>query len=1066
MKSNSSVLKEIIDRNNIYSAICAYKSYSRSLDHDTKNKIYDTDMFNFESVEEIIKRVQNNIKSIMTTDKKFECNVRLRPKKLTDGQVIYRPVHYAKSQIDLISMVTILNFFVYKFNSNKRDLSDLSKLIPENFYGSIPSSEYVELYIPWKRKYSEFMDKYVEILEKNNFKGSEEYELTLDLKNFFPSVNPKIIIAIIYSFEHFGEYELNDLVEAVSKLIIIKINSKSKSREYYISSGVDEDRVEKFMESGLTKGLPQGLPQSYFFANLVMSKISNITYELFEGQQIFYVDDSYIFTDKKIDNLEDSIIKLNERINTYFNGQIKEIKVVSEFDINDEIDYCIEFHTVGKSNLVKITKKKRVNIQLFLTMKEVSTISYDIVLSKSASVDESLLKKSTELKKMISNLLLKNEYFSQEDIKKLKRYNKFFEYRVMLLESKLSGQRIDVTELIGEFRNVSEYSVNDILNHINETIFEIQLVESYKYATNDQKKIIIDIIKIIENKIYSKSIKTSSKYYSSLICSKYIDNNFSYNLSHYHIRKIYKNENSVYTNEFETRLSMLKLLVGKIQYIINNKSTLNELPNISPNIKLHGAYFDYAFHSSDFIKRSIFNLIISQFLKIDFNNSKSIYKINNLPIHYLEYRFMMFIRSDKTDINHLEKVLLYIINDDDLNLNSKTIDSNIYEAMSHIQYNISNFYYIDNLIKLHFHVASLWANGSLFFYDYTNHNQLHSISLIKNSNLINSVIDSISLNEQEKYVLYSSAYLHDISLVLFPTKTEIQKLNHNIAKRMKKVKRNNYRIKTGLTHQKYTENHKKNYNDFNSKFQYYNEIKSMIRREHHNKSATYLTCASEKFNYFNNDEIKSIAEISKNHGVNIEEINKIRSKLPQKMMIRKLSYLLRFVDNLDITSERVYEQSYYNNLEFFGNLTRFHWLSHLITNQSTIFSEYEYVEKNHKVIERVYIEVHVVSMGSNLIEYEVPGFINVENEMGRTNIIIDNSNNKHKLAEVNETFAWFYTKNHWLFNDLFHFQKYINNNQKTLIKTQFYIRLIQDEIKDISIINELKNNPEYKKIFL
>ena len=51
-------------------------------------------------------------------------------------------------------------------------------------------------------------------------------------------------------------------------------------------------------------GIPQGLPQSYFFGNLCMIEVKRLLMkdECFKGDAYFYVDDSVIYIQAKLDD--------------------------------------------------------------------------------------------------------------------------------------------------------------------------------------------------------------------------------------------------------------------------------------------------------------------------------------------------------------------------------------------------------------------------------------------------------------------------------------------------------------------------------------------------------------------------------------------------------------------------------------------------------------------------------------------------------------------------------------------------------------------------------------------
>ena len=79
----------------------------------------------------------------------------------------------------------------------------------------------------------------------------------------------------------------------------------------YYPDGADLTNVPLYMNCGVT----QGLPQSYFFGNLCMVEVKKhlMKEEIFKGDAYFYVDDSVIYIQSKLSEIEfsDKITKLN-----------------------------------------------------------------------------------------------------------------------------------------------------------------------------------------------------------------------------------------------------------------------------------------------------------------------------------------------------------------------------------------------------------------------------------------------------------------------------------------------------------------------------------------------------------------------------------------------------------------------------------------------------------------------------------------------------------------------------------------------------------------------------------
>lgn len=208
---NSSVYKRVTDRTNIYNSIYALESYIfekgllSSEDLNTYNKL--SDKYNFEYIDKIIDKCQIILKDILTNSTKlFNIEVYFKFKKIdNDEKTIFRPLHTADliSQICIMSMLNIIMFddsLSDKKNEkqSRRKLSDIAKLVPANFYGNIPSTNPDEIFINWKVKYKEYseivINKYYEYKKNNKY----TQEICLDLKDFFPSINPIHIYNLIY----------------------------------------------------------------------------------------------------------------------------------------------------------------------------------------------------------------------------------------------------------------------------------------------------------------------------------------------------------------------------------------------------------------------------------------------------------------------------------------------------------------------------------------------------------------------------------------------------------------------------------------------------------------------------------------------------------------------------------------------------------------------------------------------------------------------------------------------------------------------------------------------------
>lgn len=239
----------------------------------------------------MITRVREQIIELFDKDKYIEAKVYFKPKKLSEnGELEFRPLH-STGLITQIAIVSMLHLFVYEIPEEeegdpKLRLSNLSRLIPSDFYGNRVSVKPEYLFKPWKQQYQKYNQNSNDALMKYHTSLEYKYEVTLDLENFFPTINPIIIYR--YIINHLPAY-LNDeerkmMKRVLQKLLFCKLTTtfdeKTAGQYYKVTKGAGNydnvDKIEQnekecwaFKEKSdkFVRGIPQGLPQSYFLGN-------------------------------------------------------------------------------------------------------------------------------------------------------------------------------------------------------------------------------------------------------------------------------------------------------------------------------------------------------------------------------------------------------------------------------------------------------------------------------------------------------------------------------------------------------------------------------------------------------------------------------------------------------------------------------------------------------------------------------------------------------------------------------------------------------------------------------
>lgn len=310
---NTKLYEKLISKENIFLSIYSLDSYvfNKELLDDDKELINDdkallsdndellmiklNDKFDELYIDKVIKEVQICLEKLVIDSNYFvEAKVFFNPKKYQDKKVIFRPIHVSKI-ISQIALVSIMNMFIYELNdrNEKITLSNISRLIPSNFYGNRVSIRPEILFKPWKTQYKTYTKKANELFETFHTTREYKYEIDLDLENFFPSVDPEMLYNLMLSLipVTIDKKELDLYKVLLIKLLVCKItNLDSHTSQIYYDVTLESRQIE----FGL--GIPQGLPQSYFLGNICMIEISKIFEKYFQGKSLYYVDDSVIFS--------------------------------------------------------------------------------------------------------------------------------------------------------------------------------------------------------------------------------------------------------------------------------------------------------------------------------------------------------------------------------------------------------------------------------------------------------------------------------------------------------------------------------------------------------------------------------------------------------------------------------------------------------------------------------------------------------------------------------------------------------------------------------------------------
>lgn len=1075
-KKTGKLANIILNKNNILIAISKAKSSIDKKGYSSKKgeqiiKDYNkkVDLFNVEKTSKLISDVEERLKKILLENKRFLVHVVRVFKKIEGGGVKYRYLHIPDSLEDLISMIAILNVFIYDVTDPSNNdyphnlkLSNISKSFPANFYGNLPEEEINMLFKPWDKQYRLFQTKYLDLLIENNKSHDKTNQIYLDFKNFFPSINPKNLISIIlnkYYDNENNEEQRNEINYLLEKLLILNVKASEspgeKSKDFWkIEEYYNLKKNVSCFETinSLSIGLPQGLPQANFFSNVMMVEIERIISATIEGDSIYYVDDINIFSNSTdVSNLEDKVTEINA-------------KLLEAFPNNEGgYPYEIEIHPFeqnkegSKTLIIEIDKISEEQGALYGLMMGASTTNWKMFLSKELDDFSQIESKIYSFQKLVEeelanvkeNLLKDIEVYERNSLLMyqtfLKRVSRYFKYRINKIKAYKTPSELR-KEIINNFEEIKEIeNLQDKIEYLEKSVLK-ETITYYLTECNYDKESIGFI---------NEQLKTFAE--DELLSKLELESLLTVTTFHY-------------TNDYEEVLNIVNK--KKVKNIKNedflpaikrlyDKENLMQFILIDDDFSTFKATYYTFIVSSKYIKRIFANAIVSLYYDIPVNDEYVYVRKIQKPLLYLELRVLNFIRNSHSDINLLKFFIDYVEINNPFNINYSQVDYSLFEVLKTFNIQVRDYKLVDNLIITHHYVYSTWINGSILFKYYTLHDVSHSISIIKILSTISVYIQDYEIDYYERYILYLSAYLHDISMADMPkvgTYHFDDVYPDNIKKDLLKQCMNFLKKSNGKT---YDNNCLKSTYSISSAF--LDGLTNHVRKKHAQLSADLIK-SKKDLDYLVPAERLIVSIVSRGHGMEPKEIEQFKENIisdSKVINIFKLISLLRIGDVLDVGHRRAYPVVYNNNIEFMSRISKFNWISHLATEDINLKTVYSYDDKiEEKVIFEYTFNLKIDEfVKKDLSEYsiKVDGFnIEIYEE--------DSSSKAPTNADIHFMVAWFMDKNSHLVEELQWLQKKFKelNELKTnsIFKTVFGIEIIftdKEKVLPQSYLDLIKN---------
>lgn len=1102
-----SLHKYIVSDTNIYNAIYCLESYifEKGLLNEDDLACYArlSDKYDFVYIGEVMEKCRNRLEEILSSsDVLFPIKVYFKMKKwdAEEKRIKYRPMHTA-SLVDQICMVCMLLPLMFSDRNGHRERSELTKFIPHNFFGNIPSADVSMLFEPWKKKYKEYNEQVIQHCKVYQENHRYSTEVTLDIKNFFPSISPEFIFNYVLEKLHFTFLKDEDqrtLKTVMMKLLFFDIESENMEgwTDDYYGTKIDS----KFY---MNCGIPQGLPQSYFFGNLCMIEIYGKIKKLktFKNEDsYFYVDDSVIYIEQPLNSklFDDTITVINDAVK-----QIGQDKWCSNFDSLKDllpekyrsfqqcINYVIEFHPNGKSEYCLIDKADLDYSCLNSIHRGVSMAS--MVYCNLDEIEDRYSREKLDCIKNIVNdeiCRLKSiakpreggeKDFMASRLKILKRYKRFFLFRLKLLDNRLKGgpTEEDVKNFWLHFNilidnesiRLNGISKEEWFDNYDEDIFQTEARMLISVLAKSQMDKFLDDLCAFERYIAEEEIGNkdclfltkdfyaakqlrdiSSKPYASL--TTFADKTCGRNRS----------------LSPEIQYEKLKAFVKGIKDLLDEYSG-REYASSQEMLECLPTYTLFVQNNSDEFIRKLVNAFYSTICDVTVSDARTFTKNSSRTLSYMELRILIRLRNRNFKFNEFAQAVSAL---DASNLeNRMSIDMGLMDVVGLFIANVKKPDWIDNIILTHRVVKGLWYNGSKFLNAYTLHNEEHAITLVKRIVRIVKAIDYFSIKQLDYYILFLSCYLHDISMVLHPDVRSFCRGDEQSLSIITEFIIKAKEIIEGVSKEKMTEKDGKDerfkqvghfmVDQFEEVYSYF---ENRIRNGHpKDSSAKIKEWQHSVLRYLTPLLLSEVAKVSESHGYEADAVYGLKSEAKNSVISEKyMMMLIRLADLLDVANDRINYYLLRQNVKHMSPTSQFHWISHLITDEIRVEPKFDVNGKLDKqgkqldlskrvITETIDVNLHLNVKYMSAVEplnckvcrmtipspeehqsYSADGDIEV--------ITLDMGLKEKGQDKCPLLCKWTMLKHEWLVNELEHLQKYLNTVNNKLFKSRIRLNIL------------------------
>ena len=244
----------------------------------------------------------------------------------------------------------------------------------------------------------------------------------------------------------------------------------------------------------------------------------------------------------------------------------------------------------------------------------------------------------------------------------------------------------------------------------------------------------------------------------------------------------------------------------------------------------------------------------------------------------------------------------------------------------------------------------------------------------------------------------------------------------------------------------------------------YDFFENEIRIHHAKDSAKFIKERSRTLlSYLEPTLISFVADVSESHGYDVWDVYGLKSRAADNTMsLKYLMILIRLTDLMDVANDRVNYHLLRQNMAHLSPVSKFHWISHLVTDRMDLKTTYDIPKKENGDLAEKWI-TETINLDLHLNFQQLTTIKNTRKckclkcILGKNCITINilSCGKPYKVCEQDTCTIlclWMSKKHEWLIQELIALNEYLYSVDNSMFKTQINL--------NIHYSNDMKLDPD------